>query len=169
MPRLTDTLRTALGYWWNLVSDAATQGFTVTETVSIANNVAKSLGGSLSFSENTAISQLYGYARRIVNAGNVFQSADTAQFINADMIATPPYARDETEQATYPLYHVKFQYTYLDQAGERQVAYKTSVFPDILPGTVGELTSAVLDDAEAMATKYGHQLLSAIPTQILAV
>jgi len=38
-----------------------------------------------------------------------------------------------------------------------------------LPGTVGELTSAILDDAEAMANKYGHTLLSVQPTTILAV
>lgn len=169
MARLSDTLRSALGYWWNLISDAATQGFTVTETISIANQVAEGLGSKLSFQENTAISQLYGYARRGVNAGNALQAADPSLGITANMVSTPPYARDEQEQATYPLYHVKFQYTYLDSAGNEQTTIKTSVFPDVLPSTVGDLTSDVLDDAEAMASKYGHTLLSATPIQVLAV
>ena len=169
MPRLDGTERATLGYWWNLISDAARSGFTVTETISIANGIAKDLGQNLSFAENTAISRLYGYARRIENAGNTFQAASPELGITSDMMATPPYARDIAEQSAYPLYHVKFEYTYLDQAGNRQTAIKTSVFPNALPATVGALTADVLDDAEAMANKYGHTLLSAVPLQILAV
>lgn len=162
-------MRAALGYWWDLISGAAQQGFTASETIGLANNVASELGGKLSFQENTAISQLYGYARRIINAGDTFQAASPQQGITADMISTPPYARDYSEQATYPLYHVKFEYTYIDASGVQQTTYRTSVFPDALPSTVGQLTSDVLDDAEAMANKYGHTLLSATPIQILAV
>src|SRR5215469_10692429 len=119
MARLTDTVRAALGYWWNLVSDAARAGFTVTDTVQLANQVAQDFGTSLSFSENTAISQLYGYVRREVNAGNVFTAASQGQQIDQNMISTPPYARDLQEQNTYPIYHVKFEYTYLDSAGNQ--------------------------------------------------
>ncbi len=169
MARLNDTVRAALGYWWNLISDAARSGFTVTETVSIANQIAKDAGRSISFAENAAISQLYGFARRIENAGTEFQAANPEQGITADMIATPPYARDIAEQLAYPTYHVKFEYTYLDKAGNQQTGIKTSVFSNGLPTTVGALTSDVLDDAEAMANKYGHTLLSAVPLQILAV
>lgn len=169
MARLSDTQRSALGYWWNLITDAAREGFTVTDTIQLANQVATDLGGKLSFTENTAISQLYGYARRIINAGNSFQAAGMSQSIDASMIATAPYARDEQEMASYPLYHVKFEYTYLDAAGNEQTVIKTSVFPDLLPDTVGDLNAAVLDDAEAMAVKYGHTLLSINPIQILAV
>jgi hypothetical protein len=169
MARISDTVRAALGYWWNLITDAARANFTVTDTVQLANQVATDLGGSLSFNENTAISTLYGYARREINAGNIFQAADAGQAIDTSMISTPPYARDLQEQNTYPLYHVRFEYTYLDSAGNRQVSFRTSVFPDQLPDTAGDLTAAVLDDAEAMAFKYGHTLLSAIPLNILAV
>lgn len=169
MARLTDTLRAALGYWWDLVVGAAQRGFTTTETTQLANDVAKDLGGSISPDENRAISQLYGYARRLENAGNAFTGAQPGQFINSDMVANAPWARDEQEQATYPIYNVKFTYTYLDSAGNQQTTTKTSVFRDGLPDTVGDLTSAVLDDAEAMASKYGHTLLSATPFQIQAV
>jgi hypothetical protein len=169
MSRLTDTVRAALGYWWDLVNGAAQQGFTVTETVAMANNIATDLGQNLTFRENTAISELYGYARRIINAGNTFTNAAPSQGITSDMISVPPWARDVQEMATSPTYNVKFTYTYLDQAGNEQTATKTSVFPNGLPGTVGELTSQVLDDAEAMANKYGHTLLSATPFSIQAV
>lgn len=169
MPRLTDTVRAALGYWYNLVSDAARANFTVTETTSIAHDIAASAGRTLPFSDYQAISTLYSYVRQEVNAGNVFQAAHMGQAIDASMISTPPYARDLQEQNTYPLYHVKFEYTYLDSAGNEQTSIRTSVFPDGLPETVGELTADVLTDAEGMAAKYGHTLLSVIPTNILAV
>lgn len=169
MPALSDNLRAALGYWYNLISDAARQGFTVTETVALANQVASDFGESLSFETNTSISTLYGYVRREINAGNTLQSAGPEQGITAEMISTPAYARVEQEQTTYPLYHVRFEYTYLDQAGNEQSSYRISTFPDVLPATVGELTSDVLDDAEGMANKYGHTLLSISVTNILAV
>lgn len=169
MSRLTDTVRAALGYWWDLVNGAAQQGFTVTETVQLANGVATDLGQNLRPDENRAISQLYGYARRIINAGTAFTNASPGQGITSDMVSVPPWARDIAEMATSPTYNVKFTYTYLDQAGNEQTATKTSVFPNGLPSTVGELTSQVLDDAEAMANKYGHTLLSATPFSIQAV
>lgn len=169
MPRLSPGVSRVFGYWWQLISDFANNGFTVTETVQAANEIARDAGTSLSFSDNNAISQLFGMARGIVNAGDTFQAASPEQFISSEMIALAPYARDEAEMTTFPTYHVKFEYTYLDAAGVQQTAYKTSVFEGQLPGTVGELTSDVLDDAEAMAAKYNHTLLSVIPLQILAV
>jgi len=169
MARLSSAVSRALGYWWNLITDFANNGFTVTETISAANQIARDSGTSLSFQDNSSISQLYGYARGIVNSGNAFQAASPEFGITPDMIGLAPYARDDAEMLTYPTYHVRFEYTYIDQAGVQQTVWKTSVFNDVLPSTVGQLTSDVLDDAEAMAAKYGHTLISAIPRQILAV
>lgn len=169
MARLSTALSRALGYWWNLITDFANNGFTVTETISAANQIARDSGTSLSFQDNQSISTLFGYARGIANAGNTFQAAGPELGITADMIALAPYARDEQEMATMPIYNVKFEYVYLDANGEQQKTYKTSVVDNGLPSTVGELTADVLDDAEAMAAKYGHTLISATPIQILAV
>lgn len=169
MAFLPENVRSALGYWYNLVSDAARAGFTVTDTIQLANQVATDLGGSLSFSENTAISQLYGFARREINAGIALEAGAPEQAIDTNMVSTPAYARDLQEQNTYPLYHVRFEYTYIDQAGNEQTGYRTSVFPDELPATIGELEADVQDDAEGMAAKYGHQLVSVRVANILSV
>lgn len=169
MARLTDSLRSALGYWWNLITDAVQQGFTTAETTQVANQVAQEFGSSLSFDENRAIATLYGYAKRMDNAAAAFQNAPADLYITPDLIATPPYARDEQEQATYPQYHVKFYYEYIDQAGNQLVDIKTSVIPFAVGPTVGDVFSDILSDAEAFAAKYGHQLVSATPFQILAV
>lgn len=169
MPLLSESLRTALGYWWNLITDAVREGFSATDTTSLANQVAHDLGGSLTRQANNDIAVLYGYAKRIDNAGNALQAAEATKFIDSNMMAIAPYARDEQERSTYPLYHVKFEYVYLDSAGNQQTAIRTDAIPLALPGTVGELTAQVLTDAEAMANKYGHTLLSATPLQILVV
>jgi hypothetical protein len=164
-----EAFRAALGYWWNLVTDAVREGFTTTETTALASQVARDLGGTVSFDESRAIAQLYGFAKRIQNSGDVLTSAGQSSVITPDMFATAPYARSDQEQRAYPVYHVKFEYTYIDQAGNTRTDTKTDVIPMALPGTVGELTAQVLDDAEVMAKKYGHQLLSATPFQILVI
>lgn len=169
MARLTDDLRSALGYWWNLITDAVQQGFTTAETTAVANQVARDLGGSLTFDENRAIATLYGYAKRMDNAAAVFQNSDGSATITPDMVATPPYARDEQEQATYPQYHVKFYYEFIDQSGAQRIEVKTSLIPLTIGPTVGDVFDDIQSDAEAFAAKYGHQLVSATPFQILAV
>ena len=169
MPRLNETQRAALGYWWNLVTDAAQAGFSTTETVQIAAGIAKDAGGTISFTESQAIASLYGYAKRMDNTSSAFQNAAPYAVITPDMVATPPWARDEIEQRGYPLYNVKFYYNYIDQAGNEQTGIRTSVQPMQLPGTKDALNEAIQADAEAYAAKYMHQLIAAIPFQILAV
>lgn len=169
MPLLSESQRTALGYWWNLIIDAVAAGFSATDTTSLANMVAKDLGSSLTRQANNDIATLYGYAKRIDNAGNALQAAEPGKGIDSSMLAVAPYARDDQERAAYPVYNVKFTYEYLDANGVRQSTTRTDAIKMTLPGTVGELTERVLSDAEAMANKYGHTLLSATPLQILVV
>jgi hypothetical protein len=169
VPRLNEVQRTALGYWWNLVTDAVQAGFTTTETTAIAADIAREMGGTVSFKESQAIATLYGYAKRMENASEAFQNAPPGSVITPAMIATPPWAREETEQRAYGLYHVKFNYSFVDQAGNQQTDIKTSVVSLQLPGSTDDISDYVNDDAAAFAAKYGHQLISAQPFQILAV
>lgn len=169
MPRLDDTQRAAFVTWFDLVNYAARNGFTVTDTIAAASDLAGQAGQSVTPAENRAISTLYGYVRRDVNASAVFQAAAPNAFIEPSMMATAPYARDEAEMAAYPLYHVRFEYTYIDSAGNVQTEIKTSAQPLTIGPTVAQVTADVLDDAEAFANKYGHTLVSAVPISILAV
>jgi hypothetical protein len=169
MPRLNGDQRSALAYWWNLVSDAARSGFTATETSQIAASIAAETGRKVSFKEYTAIAQLYGYARREINASEAFGNASPGSTITPSMVSVPPYARDDREQNGYPLYHVKFYYTYLDAQGKEQTDIKTSVQAMNLPQTVGEIHQFVSEDAEALGAKYGHQVVSSTPFAVLAV
>lgn len=169
MARLTDTVRQALGYWWSLIQGASAQGFRANEVTSMAADVAKTLGVTMSFQDAQAVAVLYGYARRMDNAAGVFQAAGPEQQISGDMIATPPWARDEAEMNAYPIWHATFSYTYLDNEGNMNTEFRTSVFRLTLPDTVGELADAIEVDAIAMSVKYDVQLVSADPISLHSV
>jgi len=169
MSLLPDTVRQALGRWWGLVSSAAGTGFTTTDTVSAAASIAREAGQPITFTESAAIATLYGYARRIFNAGVVVQAGSDTSLISPDMVATPPWARDIAEQQSYPLYHIVYAFTSADTAGNRTTEFKTSAIPLVLPGTLGELLDSVTSAAQALAAKYNRDLVGVSLHSILAV
>lgn len=169
MARLDDPLSAALANWWTLLAHEATLGTTVTDVQIIARATAAQAGQSLSFQENQAIATLYGYARRIENASTSLQAATSDTVITPDLMAIPPWARDQQVQNTVPIWHSTFGFTYIDQAGNQVTDFKTSVFDMTFPDTVGELTGDVQADAEAMAAKYNVQLVSVNLISLLAV
>jgi hypothetical protein len=171
MPRLTSTVSAALADWWTLALDAAFKGYTATRLQQAAAYIADNLEIDLPFSTYTSLSVLYGYAKRMSNASDAVHSADEEDYIQAQHIAVPPWARDQQAMNTNPIHHVQYMFTYLDENGFAQTEYKTSVFeyPQQLPATIGELKDAITEDAQALADKYGKQLLTVDLHQILAV
>lgn len=169
MPRLTTAVRSALADWWNLASDAAHGGYTTTDLVQAAADLARQAGRALAFAESTALATLFGYAKRMVNAGSALRAAFDHQVIVPAHIAIPPWARDEAAQNAYPIWHVTYTFSYIDARGVRHDEYRTSVFEVTFPQTVGQLRADVAADAQALADKYGIDLLSAELHQILAV
>jgi hypothetical protein len=171
MPRLTSTVSAALADWWTLALDAGFKGYSSTDLQSAARDIAEQNDITLPFQTYTALSTLFGYARRMSNASDAVRAADEEDYIQAQHIAVPPWARDEQAQNTQPIWHVTYQFTYLDENGFAQTEYKTSVFdgPGQMPATIGELKDAVNEDAQALAEKYGVTLLVVDLHQILAV
>ena len=169
MARLADNVRQALGSFWNLTHQAAYNGYTTTDTITAASSLMRDAGQSLQFSESSAIATLYGYARRMFNASQVVQGLQPHEAITADAIAIPPWARDEAEMATLPIWHVHFDFTYTDQSGNQVTDRRVSVFRMTLPETMGELQDAIDADAEAMAKKYGVDFISASILEIHSV
>lgn len=169
MALLDDSTRAALANWWTLLAAEAALGTTVTDVQVIASATAQNAGRSLSFDESRAIAVLYGYARRIENAGAALQASSLDAPITPDLMAIPPWARDQQVQNTVPIWHTTFEFTYIGQAGEIVTDFRTSVNDMTFPATVGELQDQVQADAEAMAEKYGVTLVSARLTTLLAV
>lgn len=169
MPRLSDTVRSALADWWQLAVSEAFAGTTATDTIVLANAMAKLAGRTLSFAESSAISSLYGYGRRMFNASAAVIAAADRDYISPEHVATPPWAREEHEQNTYPIWHVTYQFTYIDATGVQHTEHKTSIFEVNFPQTIGELRDAIDADAQALASKYRVSLVGTELHQILAV
>jgi hypothetical protein len=169
VPRLSSIQAQTLAQWWNLAQDFAREGFTTTELISAANDIARQAGEKLSFATNTALSTIYGYARRMFNAASVVQSALDSDVIGKEHLGIPPWARDEQVMNTSPIWHVTYQFTYLDSQGDVQYDYKTSIFKMTFPDTIGELKDMLSEDAQALADKYGVEFVSADLHEILSV
>lgn len=169
MPRLTATVASALADWWPLALDAGFKGFNAGDLQAAARDIAAANGITLPFQTYTSLATLYGYARRMFNASQAVRNADEADYIATDHIATPPWARDEPTQNANPIWHVTYQFTYLDENGFSQTEFKTSIFEQNFPQTIGELKDAVSEDAQALADKYGVRLQAVDLHQILAV
>jgi hypothetical protein len=171
MPRLTSTVSAALADWWTLALDAGFKGYSSTDLQAAARDIAETNNVTLPFRTYTALSTLFGYARRMSNASDAVHAADEEDRIDAQHIAVPPWAREEQAQNTNPIWHVQYQFTYLDENGFAQTEYKTSVFDDHtqFPATIGGLKDAVTEDAQALADKYGVKLFAVDLHQILAV
>jgi hypothetical protein len=169
VPRLDDTQRLALAQWWDLAQSAANGGYRVTDMISAASDIAGQGLRQMNFAIGQALSTLYGYARRMFNAAGVFQSAPVNAVITPDMMATPPWARDQVVMDTTPIWHVNFDFTYLDANGNIRTDTRTSIFEMTFPETIGDLMDALQSDAEAMAAKYGVTLVDISPLRILTV
>ena len=169
MPRLTPNQSAVLADWWNLIYDAAFGGYTTTDLNRAVKDLATEHGVSVSFNDYRDIATLYGYARRMANAAGELQAALPDSPITADFTAIPPWASDFDVRNTAPVYHVVFEFSYIDPSGELQHDYRTSVFEMDFPDTVGDLIDAVNEDAQAMADKYKVRLFAANILQIQTV
>lgn len=171
MPRLTATVSALLADWWTLALDAGFKGYSSTDLQAAASARAEDNDITLPFSTYTGLATLFGYARRMSNASDVVHAANDEDYIQSQHIAVPPWARDQQAMNTNPIWHVQYQFTYLDENGFAQTEYKTSVFDDHtqFPQTIGELKDQVTEDAQALADKYGVQLFAVDLHQILAV
>jgi hypothetical protein len=171
MPRLTGPVRSALADWWSLAYDAGFGGYSATDTITAASDLARQTGRSFAFATGNAIATLFGYARRMSNASDVLTSAADNHYIESKHIAIPPWARDEQAMNTNPIWHVTYHFTTIDATGAQSTAFKTSIFeyPQPFPDTVGALKEAVTEDAQALASKYGLTFVGIDLHQILAV
>lgn len=169
MPRLTDSQRSALGRWWTLAEAGAYGGFLSTDIVAAASDLAGQQGSALSFGEARDLAVLYGYGRRMANAAGALGAADANAVIDFTMIGVPPWARDEQVMNTTPIWHVSFDFSYIDAAGNAVTDIRTSVFEMTMPETVGGLTDALQEDAQALADKYNVELTGIQLREILAV
>jgi len=169
MARLTASQAGTLADWWIEIYAAAKENYTATQTIQIVSQVAEDRDINLAFADYTNIATLYGFARRMINAAGEATSALDSATIGPEHQGIPPWARDQQEMNTAPIWHVTYSLTTIDADGNLSSDYKTSVFKVIFPGTIGELKDAIDSDGQALAAKYRLTFVSTSLEQILTV
>lgn len=89
--------------------------------------------------------------------------------LDARHIAQAPWSRTQAEQNTVPIHQVNFEMTMVDENGNEDSGWFTTVFRGDLPPTVQALADQVSFDAEMMAGRYGKSLVATGAIRILAV
>lgn len=132
--------------WWSFVNYAASQvddqgrySFGPTDVSSAASEISRTVGGPYASYNPIGVSQLFSVARTIANSSAALNAADASSPITAGMVAEAPWSRSAAEQTALPMFQVRAEVTYLDQAGVQNTGFYTIQIPQVLPSTVGSL------------------------------
>jgi hypothetical protein len=157
---LTVLQQQAYRNWSQLISAAASTrtdtggyAYTVTDLVSAASELARAAGSALSFAESSAISQLFGQARRSANAAAALTTADLTSSIESGMIGEWPTAAPLDIQAIQPEYMAKASFTYMSALGEEMQGWVTITGINNLPASTGTLRSMLQGKAMSAYTQ----------------
>lgn len=143
---LPEQAAAAYARWWTTALYAADHGFTSTDLVAAAADIATQEGQPLTFSEGTGIAQLYGYARNIATAADVLSAADDSSPITGNMISEAPFAATVQVQNTIPVWYAQTEVTYIDPEGNQVTGWRTWIKTQVLPQSVGALRNRIADD-----------------------
>lgn len=167
MSDLSDQARKAMTYWGEIQA-AASEGMTTADLWSLIQDAAEEMGLESPGVTIRGVSELRGLAGRIIASGRTFATAGPEISLSGRDWAEAPWSRPLAEQNALGIWQVRFQHTTLGPDGP-ETQWRTSVFTGSVPGTVGELRSALEEDAQAMATKYGVGHIGFDNVQLLVV
>lgn len=166
-PGLSDAAKKALVYWPQ-IEYAASAGLNTADLWSILRDTALEIGLSSPGVSILGVNQLRGLATQIQrNAREVAGLADSKRLLGR-MISTPPWARHNTGRNVDPVFHVRYQHTFITN-GEESTEWRSSRFGGKLPRTIGDLRQAIDFDAQQLATKYGVEHAGISDLQIFRV
>jgi hypothetical protein len=146
---------TAISKYWGIVMSAATQHLNTADLWGAIRDAAEAAGLASPGVSASAISVVRGQAGRIAAATENLAAAQPELGLDASMIAQAPWSRPLADQNTTPLYQVRFESTVITPEGGTLTQWQTTMVQGSLPGTVGDLTDLVTQDAQLMAAAGG--------------
>lgn len=162
-PEGKDALR-----WWGVIEESARYGMTTEDLWNNLRDAAEEAGLSGPGVTITGVNELRSLATRIQNSGRQLERIGLDTVLTHEHIADAPWSRTDTERSAYGIYQVRYQHTTVTTEGP-ETTWRTSIFRGQLPETLGELQSAVAEDAQALADKYGVSHVDLGSMHILAV
>lgn len=168
MPASEQPRNPALAYWPQ-IEYAAAAGLTTADLWGIIGDAAAELGLATPGVSAIDVSRLRGVAGGIQNAARILDATPDERALESRMFAQAPWSRPLAQQNAAPEYHVRYQHTVINSAGEEETIWHTSRFVGRYPATLAELREAVNEDAEQIADKYGAEHVGVAGLQLLAV
>lgn len=149
--------------WWSTVAGWANQvnpdtgrAYSVTDVSAAASILRQTYPQTYTSYSPPGVSALYSVALQIGRSSAAIASAAPGSAITTDMIATPPWARPDAEQAAMPVWQARAEITYTDEAGVTQTGITTITIPQVLPSSIASLQAQVeLRAADQLATPPG--------------
>lgn len=167
MPDLTPEARKALAYWPQ-IEEAAAARMTTSELWDTIREAADELGLDEPGVTLRGVSQLRSIATTIQSSGRRLERLADSADLTGNHVAEAPWSRSMAERNAQSIYQVRYQHTTLTAEGP-ETNWRTSVFYGNLPGSVGELRSAIEEDAGQLANKYGVAHVDFTNVQVLTV
>lgn len=153
MADLNPQARTVLARYWSEIFGGAANRLTTAALFGNIRQRAETLGlGAVGVAAST-VSTLRGYAGRMIASAGRLNKALDSNALTSDHYAEAPWARPLGEQNTMPIYHVSFDHTIENDAGETVVKRQTIILTGVLPGTVGDLRDLVSSEAQLLAAE----------------
>lgn len=151
---LSEYMQSVYAEAWPLVQDAARTNpdtgramYTATDVAAVARQLSARAQGAGAFAYRSALSSLYGLARRGYRAADVLTAASLTQTIDASMIGEWPTAAPLTTEAAQPKYMARMQFTFTNQLGEQSTAWMTLSGITQQPITRGDLQTQLIRKA----------------------
>lgn len=156
---LPDRAKAMYKTWWNFVSFAASKTgplgqflYTLTDAVSAASDIAKTIGAQFAKWDPIGLSQLFSAARRLAGIGQVIDQAPDETITTTLDIPEAPWSRSAADQFAAPSWNSRVFATYVNEIGDTVSEYFTVGFDNVLPPTVGDLKTQIATEIDRMLT-----------------
>ena len=139
--------------YWNEISAAANDRATTADLWSRIRDQADQLGLSSPGVSVQGVNELRRLATSIERSGRALTKASETSGIEPGMIGEAPWSRALQDRGGIGIFQVRYKHSFIDSEG-LQSEWRTSVFNNGLPATVGELRANIIEDANQLANKY---------------
>lgn len=164
---LPQSAKDALPYW-GVIEMAAREHATTADLWSWMRDLADELGLHQRLPTVQGVSILRGMAGEIVERGRQFGELPDSRRVTGRYVTTPPWARAGAAQRALPMFHVRYQHTFVHN-GEELTQWRTSVFTGRVQHTAGQLRELVALDAANLAQEYGTDHVGVDDLQVMVI
>lgn len=155
--------------YWGVAMGAAEQRANTADTWAAIRDASAQFGNDRLGLSLQDFNQLRSAATGVRNSSERLNRAPEANTIDQSMIGLTPYARSQADRNATPQWSARFLHLTTNTEGDETEEWRMVRFTGQLPTTVGELMTAVQQDAQALADKYGTEHVSFSGLALLAI